>query len=319
MSVPGQVKQSKSKKDFGRTRQQKQSSAQKKLEEKTLKYGPYVLGGGVGGLGLKAVIGLLAGKTLAKGATKEGLKRAANKAFGKDKVDAAMSAKDAARKKLSKTNSRSSVQPPKKTSSTQSTSKKPTPKKESPKKPTTKKTDAKKDSGMSTGAKVIGGGALATALGAETIRQANKDKRIDKQSGDSRSAPRTDLGDKEPARFRTQRLRGLQETVGQDPLGPSAGSKKKEDKKKEGMGGKATVSPNQKSRQATLPKEEGIGTKIARALGDKRSEEEMIRTRKMNEEDEKEMGMNKGGAVKKKYGMREGGFTKRGGMYKKGY
>ena len=45
----------------------------------------------------------------------------------------------------------------------------------------------------------------------------------------------------------------------------------------------------------------------------------MIRTRKMNEEDEKEMGMNKGGAVKKKYGMREGGFTKRGGMYKKGY
>ena len=72
MSVPGQVKESKSKKDFGRTRQQKQSSAQKKLAEKTLKYGPYVLGGGVGGLGLKAVIGLLAGKTLAKGATKEG-------------------------------------------------------------------------------------------------------------------------------------------------------------------------------------------------------------------------------------------------------
>lgn len=66
-------------------------------------------------------------------------------------------------------------------------------------------------------------------------------------------------------------------------------------------------------------KKEGIGTKIARALGDKRSEEEMTKTRMMNEEDEKEMGMNKGGAVKKKYGMREGGFTKRGGMYKKGY
>jgi len=66
-------------------------------------------------------------------------------------------------------------------------------------------------------------------------------------------------------------------------------------------------------------KEEGIGTKIARALGDKRSEEEMIRTRKMNEEDEEEMNFRKGGAVKKKYGMREGGFTKRGGMYKKGY
>ena len=26
-----------------------------------------------------------------------------------------------------------------------------------------------------------------------------------------------------------------------------------------------------------------------------------------------------GGAITKKYGMREGGFTKRGGMYKKGY
>ena len=66
-------------------------------------------------------------------------------------------------------------------------------------------------------------------------------------------------------------------------------------------------------------KEEGIGTKIARALGDKRSEEEMTKTRMMNEKDEEEMNFRKGGAVKKKYGMREGGFTKRGGMYKKGY
>ena len=86
----------------------------------------------------------------------------------------------------------------------------------------------------------------------------------------------------------------------------------------------ASEKPKTKTKDTTIDKsagskEEGIGTKIARALGDKRSEEEMIRTRKMNEEDEKEMGMNKGGAVKKKYGMREGGFTKRGGMYKKGY
>lgn len=166
---------------------------------------------------------------------------------------------DAARKKqtdqLKQGNGARKAQPPKKPAAKKPAAKKPT---------TAKKPDPKKDSGMSTGAKIIGGGTLVTGLGAETIRQANKDK-------------------------------------------------------KEGMGGKATVSPNQKSRQATLPKEEGIGTKIARALGDKRSEEEMIRTRKMNEEDEKEMGMNKGGAVKKKYGMREGGFTKRGGMYKKGY
>ena len=158
-----------------------------------------------------------------------------------------------------------------------------------------------------------------SSLSGVGTKRLNAKKQTDRQNSSSRSAPRTDLGDKEPTRFRTQRLRGLQQTVGQDTIGPSAGSKKKEDKKKEGMGGKATVSPNQKSRQATLPKEEGIGTKIARALGDKRSEEEMTRTRMMNEEDEKEMGMNKGGAVKKKYGMREGGFTKRGGMYKKGY
>ena len=37
------------------------------------------------------------------------------------------------------------------------------------------------------------------------------------------------------------------------------------------------------------------------------------------EDKEDKKGKNKGGAVTKKYGMREGGFTKRGGMYKKGY
>ena len=87
----------------------------------------------------------------------------------------------------------------------------------------------------------------------------------------------------------------------------------------------ASEKPKAKTKDTTIDKsagskkEEGIGTRIARALGDKRSEEEMIRTRKMNEEDEEEMNFRKGGAVKKKYGMREGGFTKRGGMYKKGY
>ena len=86
----------------------------------------------------------------------------------------------------------------------------------------------------------------------------------------------------------------------------------------------ASEKPKTKTKDTTIDKsagskEEGIGTKIARALGDRRSEEEMIRTRKMNEEDEEEMNFRKGGAVKKKYGMREGGFTKRGGMYKKGY
>ena len=37
------------------------------------------------------------------------------------------------------------------------------------------------------------------------------------------------------------------------------------------------------------------------------------------QEMEEEMNLRKGGAVAKKYGMKEGGFTKRGGMYKKGY
>ena len=84
--------------------------------------------------------------------------------------------------------------------------------------------------------------------------------------------------------------------------------------------GKATVSPNQKSRQASLPKDkDSFGSRLAKAMGGKRSKKEMIRDREMNEKDEEEMGRNKGGAIKKTYGMRAGGFTKRGGMYKKGY
>jgi len=211
---------------------------------------------------------------------------------------------DAARKKqtdqLKQGNGARKAQPPKKSAAKKPAAKKPT---------TAKKPDPKKDSGMSTGAKIIGGGTLVTGLGAETIRQANKDKK-EGMGGKATVSP-------------NQKSR--QATLPKDSKTDSATVGKEQRSrqatlpKDEGMGGKATVSPNQKSRQATLPKEEGIGTKIARALGDKRSEEEMIRTRKMNEEDEKEMGMNKGGAVKKKYGMREGGFTKRGGMYKKGY
>jgi len=85
-------------------------------------------------------------------------------------------------------------------------------------------------------------------------------------------------------------------------------------------GDKATVSPNQKSRQASLPKDkDSFGAMLARAMGDKRSKAQMVRDREMNEKDEEEMGRNKGGAIKKTYGMRAGGFTKRGGMYKKGY
>ena len=136
-------------------------------------------------------------------------------------------------------------------------------------------------------------------------------RRTDLQSGASRTArpsQTTDIGE--------QTSRKEKSKAGSE-LGPSAGSKRKQ-----GMGGKATVSPDQKSRQATLPKdsrEEGIGVKIARALGDKRSVSKMISDREESEAMEEEMNLNKGGAISKKYGARAGGFTKRGGMYKKGY
>ena len=92
------------------------------------------------------------------------------------------------------------------------------------------------------------------------------------------------------------------------------------EKPKESKGGRSGVSPNQKSRQTSLPKDkDSFGAMLARAMGDKRSKAQMVRDREMNEKDEEEMGRNKGGAIKKTYGMRAGGFTKRGGMYKKGY
>ena len=125
---------------------------------------------------------------------------------------------------------------------------------------------------------------------------------------------------------------------------------------KKGMGGRATVSPNQKSRQLELPKDnnknsvkketskkssnsekDSVGKEIARALlgPQKKSKigkltadstdrgmskfmgtDEEIAEQEMDEE----MNFRKGGMPSKKtYGMRAGGFTKRGGMYKKGY
>jgi hypothetical protein len=66
-------------------------------------------------------------------------------------------------------------------------------------------------------------------------------------------------------------------------------------------------------------REDQIGVRIARMLGDKRSVSQMIRDREESDAMEEEMNYRKGGAVSKKYGMRAGGFTKRGGLYKKGY
>jgi len=83
-------------------------------------------------------------------------------------------------------------------------------------------------------------------------------------------------------------------------------------------------------------KKEGIGKQLAKALsgGQKKTkvgnvtidstDEGMSKFLGTKDEirqqmEDEEMNFRKGGAVKKKYGMREGGFTKRGGMYKKGY
>ena len=72
------------------------------------------------------------------------------------------------------------------------------------------------------------------------------------------------------------------------------------EKPKESKGGRSGVSPNQKSRQTSLPKDkDSFGAMLARAMGDKRSKAQMVRDREMNEKDEEEMGRNKGGAIKK--------------------
>jgi len=139
-------------------------------------------------------------------------------------------------------------------------------------------------------------------------------RQTDKQSGDSRTkrpSQTQDIGGADTG----SKVTGFRSKIGPNAmLGESMTDSKKP------KGGKATVSPNQKSRQTSLPKDkDSFGSRLAKAMGDKRTKEEMVRDREMNEKDEEEMGRNKGGAVKKKYGMRAGGFTKRGGMYKKGY
>ena len=165
-------------------------------------------------------------------------------------------------------------------------------------------------------------------IGGQTIEKRKKDK-VDKETTKTGISSLSGVGrDKLRTKLRTNKQSGDSRT--NRPSGrtdsKTVGKEQKERQAKlpprEGMGGKATVSPEQKSRQATLPKdsrEEGIGVRIARMLGDKRSVSQMIRDREESEAMEEEMNFRKGGAVSKKYGMRAGGFTKRGGLYKKGY
>ena len=291
MALPGAVKTKANKRSTDRVFQKRQSAAQKAGTKAAIKYGPYVIGG-VGGLGIKAIATMLAGTGL-KAATKAGLKKAAQKYFGKSKVDDAFKT---ATKKVTK-------------KPTTTAAKKPT---------TTKKPDAKKPdaataskSGKSmAGPLIVGGGTLVGGMALTGGDKASKAKqqRIERENVEGRSGA-----------SRTARPSGRTDS-------PTVGKEQKERQAKlpprEGMGGKATVSPEQKSRQATLPRdsrEDQIGVRIARMLGDKRSVSQMIRDREESDAMEEEMNYRKGGAVSKKYGMRAGGFTKRGGLYKKGY
>ena len=159
-------------------------------------------------------------------------------------------------------------------------------------------------------------GGKATVSPNQKSRQTNlpKTSKVTKKPDQDIGGDTSVFGADSKLRFRPERLEGLRQTTGKSILGPSAESKKKT------KGGKDTISSDQKSRQASLPKDkDSFGAMLARAMGDKRSKTQMVRDREMNEKDEEEMGRNKGGAIKKTYGMRAGGFTKRGGMYKKGY
>ena len=286
MALPGAVKTKANKRSTDRVFQKRQSAAQKAGTKAAIKYGPYVIGG-VGGLGIKAIATMLAGTGL-KAATKAGLKKAAQKYFGKSKVDDAFK------------------------TATKKVTKKPTT--TAAKKPTTaaKKPDAAAASkGKSMAGPLIGTTLAASAAALGTggdQRSKDKEQRIKRENVKGRSGA-----------SRTARPSGRTDS-------PTVGKEQKERQAKlpprEGMGGKATVSPEQKSRQATLPRdsrEDQIGVRIARMLGDKRSVSQMIRDREESDAMEEEMNYRKGGAVSKKYGMRAGGFTKRGGLYKKGY
>ena len=368
MALPGAVKTKANKRSADRVFQKRQSAAQKAGTKAAIKYGPYVIGG-VGGLGIKAIATMLAGTGL-KAATKAGLKKAAQKYFGKSKVDDAFKT---ATKKVTKKPTTTAAKKPTTTATKEAPKKveiKPTSgakvkvtrqtekPKEAPKKVESKKVDVKSTGGAkvkvtrqaekpkptTTAAKKP----TTTAAKKPTTTAAKKpDAATASKSGKSMAGPligttlaasaaALGTGGDKASKAKQQRIErenvegrsGASRTA--RPSGrtdsPTVGKEQKERQAKlpprEGMGGKATVSPEQKSRQATLPRdsrEDQIGVRIARMLGDKRSVSQMIRDREESEAMEEEMNYRKGGAVSKKYGMRAGGFTKRGGLYKKGY
>tara|TARA_R100000234_G_scaffold37423_1_gene22151 strand:- start:238 stop:957 length:720 start_codon:yes stop_codon:yes gene_type:complete len=154
------------------------------------------------------------------------------------------------------------------------------------------------------------GGAATVKVGADIAREMRKDKKsdsakksIDGQSGDSRSAPRKDLGDKEPS------SRKDSSSKDNKPAAPKKNTTPKKRTKISDSGGREDAKEKNKTRKLK-PLEKG-----RRRFGDLVVDS----TDKGMQTDDDEMRRNKGGAIKKTYGMRAGGFTKRGGMYKKGY
>ena len=319
MSVPGQVKTKANKRDFDKVRSGRQTEAQKK-GTKAAKVASIL----IPGTALVKVSKLIATKGVAE----------ATKKFGKNAVRAAQKYFDPVKTQKMKTgpgrgtpgNVRHMEDAFVKFSKPIGTKGKSGLENMSMQKVTKSQGEKLARQGL---ARKAGLGTIASATAGTLAASGGKGK-SEKETKQGISSMSGVSADRLQAKRRTDRQSGASRTA--RPSGrtdsETVGTKQKErqatlpPREKEGMGGKATVSPDQKSRQATLPRdsrEDNIGVKIARMLGDKRSVSKMISDREESEKMEEEMGLRKGGAVSKKYGMREGGFTKRGGMYKKGY
>ena len=323
MAVPGQVKTKANKKDFDKVRSGRQTEAQKK-GTKAAKVASIL----IPGTALVKVSRLIATKGVAE----------ATKKFGKNAVRAAQKYFNPVKTQKMKTgpgrgtpgNVKHMENAFVKFSKPTGTKSKKGLENMSMQKVTKSEGEKLARKGL---ARKTGLGTIATATAGTLAASGGEDKGKDKSKArdkglSSLSGSGMDYSTKRKAERRTDRQSDASRTA--RPSGrtdsETVGKEQKERQAKlsprEGMGGKATVSPEQKSRQATLPKdsrEEGIGVRIARMLGDKRSVSKMISDREESEAMEEEMNFRKGGAVSKKYGMRSGGFTKRGGLYKKGY
>jgi len=332
MSVPGQVKTKANKRDFDRVRSGRQTEAQKK-GTKAAKVASIL----IPGTALVKVSRLIATKGVAE----------ATKKFGKNAVRAAQKYFDPVKTQKMKTGpGRGTPGNVKHMENAFVKFSKPIGKKGksglenmSMQKVTKSEGEKLARQGL---ARKAGLGTIASATAGTLAASGGKDKGKDKSKArdkglSSLSGSGMGFGTKRKAERRTDRQsdasrsarpsgRTDSETVGKDQkerqakLPPRVKTKPKAGPAELGgqrsTGEKDTTISKSAGRDS---REDSIGVKIARALGDKRSVDKMISDREEFEKMEEEMGLRKGGAVSKKYGARAGGFTKRGGMYKKGY